>query len=76
MSKQRTLKIGKVYRHFKNNYYLVLFLATDALTNVEVVVYQQLKTGRIFTRPLENFMSLVDREKYPNVEQKWRMEEV
>lgn len=74
--KQRIVKTGKVYRHFKGKYYLVLFVATDAMTDVEVVVYQQLTTGRIFTRPMDVLMSPVDTVKYPDAKQYWRFEEL
>ena len=55
---QRELKVGKKYRHFKGNEYLVLHLARHSETMEEMVVYQALygEMG-IWVRPLEMFLS-------------------
>ena len=34
------------------------------------------KTGKIWTRDKEEFLSPVDKDKYPNVTQKYRFEEI
>ena len=68
--------IGGTYRHFKGNLYKVLMLAKDSETLEDVVVYQNLKTGGCWVRPLSMFTSLVDREKYPDVKQEYRFEKV
>ncbi len=68
--------IGGTYRHFKGNLYKVLMLAKDSETLEDVVVYQNLKTGGYWVRPLSMFTSLVDREKYPDVKQEYRFEKV
>ena len=37
------------------------------------VVYQSLKDQRVWTRPYDMFISKVDREKYPNAYQPYRL---
>ncbi len=69
------LVIKGIYRHFKGKYYLVEDVALDSETLEEVVVYRQLYgERRLFVRNKEMFLSLVDKEKYPNVTQKYRFE--
>lgn len=71
----REIKIGRTYRHFKGNFYKVLCLAIDSETGEKVVVHQRRgELDSIWTRPLDMFMSEVDREKYPNACQKYRFE--
>lgn len=71
----REIKIHGVYRHFKGNCYLVEELAKDSETEETVVVYRKLYgDGSLWVRPLDMFLSEVDHEKYPDVEQKYRFE--
>ena len=71
----RTLHIGRVYRHFKNKYYLVVGEALHSETDEKYVVYKQLYgEGLLYIRPYDMFLSEVDREKYPDVKQKYRFE--
>lgn len=79
----RTLKIGGIYRHFKGNLYIVLDKVIDIETYIdndnykELVIYQALYGEHMkMARPYDMFMSEVDKEKYPNVKQKYRFEEV
>ena len=67
-----------VVKHFKNNQYLVLGVAKDAnLETNEFVVYRSLDGDRkLFVRPVAEFLSDVDKEKYPDVQQKERFEYV
>lgn len=67
-----------VVKHFKNNQYLVLGVAKDAnLDTNEFVVYRSLDGDRkLFVRPVAEFLSAVDKEKYPDVQQKERFEYV
>ncbi len=49
--------IGKKYRHFKGNEYLVLHVAKHSETLEDLVVYQALYGERgIWVRPLEMFL--------------------
>ena len=68
---------GKVYKHFKGTFYRVICIARDSETLEEVVVYENRDDpGKKFVRPLTMFMSPVDKEKYPEVSQEFRFEEV
>ena len=61
------------FKHFKGGEYQVLMIAEDAGTGENVVVYQALYPPyRIYTRNLEEFLSDVDRDKYPDAAQKER----
>ena len=72
---ENQLIIGRVYKHFKGNYYVVENVALDSETKEEVVVYRRLYgDGSLWVRPKEMFLSEVDHVKYPNVTQKFRFE--
>ena len=71
----REIQIGRVYRHFKGDYYLTEDIANDSETGEPFVVYRKLYgDGGLWIRPLEMFLSEVDHEKYPDCEQKYRFE--
>lgn len=71
----RLLKTKAVYRHFKGNLYYVVDVATHSETGEQVVVYRQLYgNGDLYVRPLDMFLSEVDKVKYPEVTQKYRFE--
>ena len=74
---ERELKIHGIYRHFKGNHYLVEDVARDSETDEEVVIYRKLYgDGSLWVRSKTMFLSEVDREKYPEVAQRYRFEEV
>lgn len=69
------IQLGRVYRHFKGDYYLVEALAKDSETGEICVVYRKLYgDGGLWVRPLAMFLSKVDKEKYPQVQQEYRFE--
>lgn len=79
---ERKIEIGKTYRHFKNKLYKVIDIVYDSESNNDkeykkVVIYQALYGDNLkWARPYDMFNSLVDKEKYPDVEQVYRFEEV
>jgi len=70
----KEIKKGR-YRHFKGKEYELLDIAIHAETGEEYAVYRALYGQRkLYIRPLKTFLSEVDREKYPDVQQKYRFE--
>lgn len=64
---------GEKYKHFKlGKIVTVIGISRHTETEEISVVYEY--KGHIWNRPLEMFMSEVDKEKYPNAKQKYRFE--
>ena len=72
----REIKIGKQYRHFKGKIITVLYVAKDSETLEDLIVYKHDEDDQIWVRNKEMFLSKVDKEKYPNIEQVYRFEEI
>lgn len=77
----REIIIGKTYKHFKGNLYKVLDIVNDCESKDEnlkkIVIYQALYGEHLkWARKLNDFASLVDNNKYPEVKQKYRFEEI
>lgn len=68
---------GMTFRHFKGDYYLLLDIAVHSETREKLVIYKALYGDCMVTaRPIQMFLSQVDRGKYPDAKQKYRFEPV
>ena len=73
----RKIEIGKVYRHFKGNYYFVENIAYDSETTSPLVVYKPIYNREdnktLWVRPLDMFLSQIDPNRPDNkFSQKYR----
>ena len=81
---RRDIHVGDIVRHFKREWvpentseylYKVLAFAQHTETGEQLVIYQALyEPFKICARPYAMFMSEVDREKYPDIRQRYRFE--
>ena len=79
---ERKVVIGGKYRHFKGFIATVHYIATHTETEEPLVIYtctghidaNDGHTDGIYARPLDMFLSEVDKTKYPNCNQKYRFE--
>lgn len=73
----REIKLNTIYRHFKGDNYLVMDVVIDSETGKDMVLYKGLyEDCPTYVRPLDMFLSEVDHDKYPEIEQKYRFEEI
>lgn len=69
------IKIKGIYKHFKGDLYLVEDIAINSDTMSKCVIYRALYGDNLlYVRDLDDFMSDVDKKKYPNIEQTKRFE--
>lgn len=84
---ERNINPGDIVRHFKretltederrsNKYlYKIIGVAEHTETKEKLMIYMALYDDfGIYARPLEMFLSEVDREKYPDIKQRYRFE--
>lgn len=72
---ERKIKVGGLYRHFKGTLYRVLAVAKHTETEETLVIYEAKDGGTVYARPLDMFLSPVERDKYPDVAVEYRFEE-
>ena len=79
----RKIEIGKTYRHFKGHIYKVTNIGYDSENydesnpdNSRLVVYENVDTKEVWIRPYDMFNSKVDKNKYPDIKQEYRFEEI
>lgn len=75
MNQKKTPVAGEIYRHFKGNLYQIIGIAKHSETEEDMVVYQATYGDKAwYVRPLDMFLSQVDKEQYPAAEQEYRFE--
>ena len=81
---EHDIQVGDIVQHFKREWvsadtseylYKVLAVANHTENGEKLMIYQALYAPfKICARPYDMFMSEVDREKYPDIKQKYRFE--
>ena len=86
MRNSNNFKIGDIVKHFKYEtlsskeqsdkkyIYKIMHFAIHSETKEAMVVYQSLFNNEIYVRPRDMFESEVDKNKYPQIKQKYRFE--
>ena len=88
----RDLHEGDIVKHFKREtlteeqlkknptmymYGIISMNAKHTETGEELVIYKALYgDGQVYARPKEMFLSKVDKQKYPNIRQQYRLQKI
>jgi hypothetical protein len=61
MSIEEKIEVGKIYRHYKGNEYLILCIARHSETLEDIVIYKaQYGEGTVWARPLSMFLEQIE----------------
>ena len=74
MEKDRVVKPGQIYKHFKGWLIEIICIAKHSETKEYMVIYHHVNDDEIWARPLDMFLSELDHKKYPDIKQKYRFE--
>lgn len=75
LAKIKKEMIGTRYRHFKGTIYVITDIAVNTETEELMVIYKDFHNlDLVWCRPLDMFMSPVDKGKYPDTKQTMRFE--
>ena len=91
-NEDRNFKAGDIVKHFKREtisdetlkiiptmhlYRIISMDAQHTETGEKLVCYQALYgDGQVYVRPKEMFLSKVDKEKYPDIKQEYRLQRI
>ena len=74
MCDRRFPEVGDIYTHFKGKKVIVVSIALDSETCEPLIIYRHIDEDNCWCRKAIEFLAPVDKEKYPNVTQKYRFE--
>ena len=65
---------GRIYRHYKGDYYIVLNIALNTETEEQMVIYKALyEDGEVFARPYDSFVQEIKNE---NQDHRFELQEI
>lgn len=84
------IEVGDIVKHFKREIHLkdgasydskyvykILAFANHTESKEKLVIYQAMYFPfTVYARPYDMFMGIVDKEKYPQIQQKYRFEKI